>query len=275
MIDPFVRKITLWQGEIIIDKNLAIKGAKVSLIGNGTCRLLHIKEKTCELEGLIFTHGYHYWEGGAIELYRGTLKLRDCLFKENYAGSWGGAIHMVIAKLYAEHTIFMDNQTSSLGGAIDGEYVMEFKDCQFINNRAKNAGGALSPWATYLKIENSKFMSNFATDGGAIFNLYSDATIVNSLFLNNFAFDSGGALLQDHSRTKPISLTNVIMIGNSAGPDDHGGAIYIHPENNMELKDCTIKENYPDDIYQKGTRVFVDERNRDPIHINENVPLQP
>ena len=64
------------------------------------------------------------------------------------------------------------------------------------------------------------------------------------------------------------------MIGNSAGPDDHGGAIYSQPKNKMVLKDCTIKENYPDDIYQEGTRVFVDERNRDPIDINEHVPLQ-
>ena len=73
VIDPFVRKITLWQGEIIIDKNLAIRGQKVSVIGNGTCRLLHIKEKTCELEGLIFTHGYHHREG-AIDLDHATLK---------------------------------------------------------------------------------------------------------------------------------------------------------------------------------------------------------
>lgn len=295
MIDPFVRKITLWQGEIIIDKNLSIKGHDVSIVGNGTCRLLSIMEKTCELEGLIFTYGYHYQEGGAIELHQGTLKLRHCIFKENYAVNWGGAIYMDTAKLYAEHTIFRDNQAGGKGGAIDAEYVfrdnqagsdggviddesvVEFKDSQFINNRAKNAGGALYTWATFLKIDNCKFMSNVSTNGGAIYNYFSDATFVGSLFLNNLALKYGGALSQIHSWTKkPLSLTHVIMRGNSAGPDEHGGAIYGHPENNIELHECTIKENYPDNIYQDQleTKVFVDERTRDLINSNENVPLQ-
>ena len=94
-----IQSITLTQGEILIDKDLLIRGKDVILSGNHVSRLFRIQDKTGVLEGLILTNGYSRGSGGAIYLDHGSLTVRQCLFSGNRAG-YGGALFHSIREAY-------------------------------------------------------------------------------------------------------------------------------------------------------------------------------
>ena len=127
-----------------------------------------------------------------------------------------------------------------------------FNHCLFMGNRAGELGGAIDTSSTKMDIDNSTFACNAAKGGGAIFNLVSRAmTILHSYFVNNKAIENGGAIFEN-GFDENIRLDHVTLTGNSAGAENHGGALCLYtwgsPEP-LQLVDCTIQLNTPDNIY--------------------------
>ena len=182
--------------------------------------------------------------GGAIYLKSGTTTITSSSFKENTVPSSGGAIYNNGGLLTISSSTFSEN-TAKSGGAI---YNYK-KSTTTINSSAfnKNSGGAAisNEEDGILTISSSTFSEN---TGRAIYNKgtvtissstfsentnsYSGGAIGNSGILkiyssvfstNTAQDDNGGALCNERTYGKIVTISSSIFSGNTA---KFGGAIY-------------------------------------------------
>lgn len=104
--------------------------------------------------------------GGAVAPNKGTMKVTDSTFYKNTATS-GGAIYSLSAKLNVSKSTFSSNKATGNGGAI--------------NTDTKG----------YIKIYNSKFNSNNAVYGGAIFSKLKNVVSSKNTFSKNTVKKTG------------------------------------------------------------------------------------
>lgn len=206
-------------------------------------------------------------EGGAIYC-RGDLICEDCNFIGNQAEN-GGAIFAHSYTLVANN--LFENNTAECGGAIykgGGEYVAVYnstfrkniavstyggaiytatevliEDSYFINNRAKNRGGAIC--TDYIQFSGkSNFTGNTVQngEGGAIYT-NKIATYVTGLYFESNTVDSGdGGALYIFKKSGDVYFSNSTFIRNQATTD--GGAIYSDSKStNFNFNNCIFKEN--------------------------------
>ena len=124
------------------------------------------------------------------------------------------------------------NGNANMGGAVNNGAspgtIMNFINCNFINNTASATGGAI--WTNgNLTIIDSKFINNTAsTTGGGIYvttNSITNVIIYGSTFRNNGVNDFGGGiyLTTTTGNTVNIDIVNNTFINNTART---GGGIY-------------------------------------------------
>jgi hypothetical protein len=201
---PGLSTITLTSGEILLNKNITIEGPGASQLtvkrdsGAGRFRIFHLApSQTVTISGLTISGG-DALDGDGIEQ--------------------GGA--------------FFTNVGTTL----------TINDCVISGNRANGFGGAIMFGGTgnprgALNISNTTFSGNTASDGGAIFVGYEDATISNSAFTGNTATGGGGAI--NASTSSGVTLNNSTLSGNSAGG---GGGIYLN-NGSVTVKGSTVAGN--------------------------------
>ena len=186
--------------------------------------------------------------GGAINFDNGLVNsvFNNTCFMDNAAKS-GGALGITgtISSLAFENTKFIHNAALiEDGGAINiGPYRFSdlanttFKKVSFINNTAKQDGGALFVTMNTKSntFEDVEFINNAAKgrNGGAIrfgANTYQFVTQGNSFkmvtFANNTANNNGGALYVTGASTSD-TFENAEFVNNTAKKND-GGAINFH-----------------------------------------------
>ena len=164
--------------------------------------------------------------GGAIYASKSKIEFVECLFEGNKAG-FGGAIYIVekseimvinssfIKNLAYYHYQGITEQINKVligygGGAIHANDSSLFIDnCSFINNTAKQNGGAVI-WTSH---------------GGNI-------SIVGSAFTDNKARNGGGAMWWDSANTV-ISIRNCSFVNNTAVERGNGGALKLNTAFNM------------------------------------------
>ena len=159
-----------------------------------------------------FIHNSANMYGGAILLAFGDIKIIGGEFVNNSADS-GGAIRGwntmtddgLTSFSITGGTKFINNLAWDTlgsfdgGGAIDvdGAYLCEIEDVEFINNSAGNFGGAINGVAaSRLHLTGVKFINNSAPNGGAVTFACQDSYVKDCIFINNSA-DKGSALLLD------------------------------------------------------------------------------
>lgn len=122
------------------------------------------------------------------------------------------------------------------GGAIFNYEYLSVSDLVFEDNQAR-LGGAIfthsGAGATTL-IENSVFLRNAATEGGAVYS-WSPITVTGSSFVENQSTSHGGAIYAYTLNVSSSSFTE-----NSA--QGSGGAIY-HPYGELQVADSTFTGN--------------------------------
>ena len=200
-----------------------------------------------------------YGNGGAMQIAatvgNSLVEISNTTFEGN-SSMMGGAISIssnnpdYTAKLVVKNSKFNKNVASVSGGAIhtSGRYTFyDIENVTFDGNKAKTYGGAI--YATEAArngettaIKNSKFYSNQANFGGAIYlngtgetpgNVITRSFILDEKteVINNKATNGGGALYL----TSDSSTTTKVFV-------------------NGELYNNTAK-NYADDIYSVGKKV--------------------
>ncbi len=171
----------------------------------------------CEFIGNQASHG-----GGAY-ISEGDVSFVGCRFRNNIAFGSGGALNLGNGEFLVDRCAFIGNEsTNAFGGAIYrfATLGLEIRSCQFIQNSARESGGAIS--ANYLEgVYNSLFAGNRSEEyGGAISSSSSGWGIANCTFYANSARYSGGAI-----SGFGLQLRNDILWGNTPDQYDSSGSV--------------------------------------------------
>ena len=201
------------------------------------------------------------WNGGAIIVNAPNVVVENCVFENNNAHS-GGAIMIFSSDVTINDCIFENNNARG-GGAVNVGYEVDInpnygrnlliQNCNFINNFATHAAGALGSYGNNSRIVNCNFISNKVYNsagdsnvfGGAVqigrdgFNIASE--ILNCKFIGNSA-DAASTVYKSHGGAgcvrEGISYKGCTFINNSA---DEGGALTFHASAN--IYDCIFINN--------------------------------
>ncbi|HPA20468.1 MAG TPA: right-handed parallel beta-helix repeat-containing protein [Verrucomicrobiae bacterium] len=193
----------------------------------------------------------------ALWMDSGSLDLRDCIFERN-GGYRGGAVYLCAweGEFIISNCVFRGNSADEDGGAIACQKNSgKIYDTKFSENRSyMSTGGAFSyHFGSFgaLIFENCSFVSNGATDGGAIRFVTGKAggsqlIVSNSTYLGNWAQNSGGAIMFQHSLmiyppvVRLLSICNGTFVGNEASSD--GGAVALQSAA-ANIVHCTLADN--------------------------------
>ena len=101
---------------------------------------------------------------------------------------------------------------------------LNITDSIFINNSVTNNGGAIYSNGDKIEIHNSKFISNNAIKGAAIYvtainknSLYLNMNMDNSLFLENYGVLDDGIYVTDITHLSEGHINNCILLGSEYG----------------------------------------------------------
>ncbi|MDR3085284.1 MAG: right-handed parallel beta-helix repeat-containing protein [Christensenellaceae bacterium] len=227
--------------ELTIRNSVQIVGGGHRLLSRSAQEgLLHVEGRLLA-EGLLFEGA----RGGALRVDgfgRGdqlSAELIDCGFTGNQKGGAGGAFIVTAGGTRLEGCRFEGNESGSLGGAAALSGAAELQNCDFIGNRAIEAGGALV--CGDLTLRDCSFEGNSAEQGGAIA-VSGGAIMQNALFRGNTAVSGGGAGLL----YGPASLEHCEFAANGAlGETGRGGALALL--GGGTLKGCSFLGNRAQD----------------------------
>ena len=142
---------------------------------------------------------------GSNKIYLNILK---CSFVNNTNQENGGAIR-----------IDVDKESNSYASC-----ELNITDSIFINNSVTNNGGAIYSNGDKIEIHNSKFISNNAIKGAAIYvtainknSLYLNMNMDNSLFLENYGVLDDGIYVTDITHLSEGHINNCILLGSEYG----------------------------------------------------------
>lgn len=205
--------ITLTSGEIILSKQVIIKGPGARLLtisGNDASRIFEVTSSLTalsDISGLTLTHGNSVGTGSGGAIYnKGALVLTRCAVVQNAGGSGGGVANE--GSLLVDECTFFFNTSTGNGGAVRNTGSLLLYNSTFTANLAPSSGAVASfttsgPGAA-LTVTNCTIARNSATDpanafGGGILNgSTSTAILYNTIVAGNFALtgrDLSGAFL--------------------------------------------------------------------------------
>ncbi|MBQ9025486.1 MAG: right-handed parallel beta-helix repeat-containing protein, partial [Methanobrevibacter sp.] len=150
-------------------------------------------------------------------------KIISCNFTKNYSDHVGGGIY-----------IDLSNTVTKNAGYIT--------DCRFINNSAKNAGGAIhlrdrNEMNFMTHISNVTFENNTATTGGAL-SVNGPVNVTNSKFTGNNATKGSAIRVAADKSTTNLYLENVTFKNNRA--DSASLSIDVNPKESYYPSEVTV-----------------------------------
>ena len=184
--------------------------------------------------------------GGAIHNQQGEITITKSTLNNNTAHRGGGAITNWSHLTITESTL--TENTASNGGAICiNNGVCIIMDSSLMNNKTKNdGGGAIYKFSGKLTIADSKINNNMAKrNGGAIANEKDELNIISSILNHNLSNGEygGGAIISLYEVKINESKFNA-----NVAKEGNGGAIFLK-DSKYESKNCTFKDNKPDNVY--------------------------
>ncbi|WNZ24969.1 DUF4347 domain-containing protein [Leptolyngbya sp. NK1-12] len=170
----------------------------------------------------------------------GNLTVNSSTFSNNSAGAGGGGIYN-FGVLNAVGTLFNNNGATIVGGGLytTNEAVVDF--CTFTNNQADDEGGGIFAEGV-LNLGNSYFQGNRATNsGGGLYLTGSDAKVSLSTFLSNSASNGGAIGLGVSSGTSTLLVTDSVLRFNSATTS--GGGIFAGVGDQVTIRRSQVRQN--------------------------------
>jgi hypothetical protein len=223
--------ITLFNGELDINKNLTIQGPGAGLLtvtsesvlaNQAPSRIFEMESSVTNatLSGMTIRNGgglkssygvsdsYDGAGGGVLNL--GTLTISNCTLTDNFA------------HVYSNSGYF------DRGGAVASFGTLTVSGCTLSNNNAFGNGGAIFNGGT-LKVSGCTLSANYADNGGGIYNNAGCTLTVSSCTLSDNSAYSGGGI--DNAGTLTVSNTTFTSNtpDNIYGPyTDGGGNTFTH-----------------------------------------------
>ena len=200
-----------------------------------------------------------------------------------------------------KNIIFINAKIEGDGGAVHFGGSGTVENCNFTNNSATSAGGAIHMASG--TVENCNFNNNTAGFGGAI-RFYNNGTSTNCNFTNNLALNNGGVIFFSNQGNVTYcnftnnsdfkdggavyfyrngDVTNCNFINNSAS--NRGGAIYFSSSGLTDtVTNCNFTGNnantgsaiyfyryYSTDVLTVSNSIFLNNRaNADALEVNKN-----
>lgn len=210
-------------------KKLVINGNGRTIDINNTYGFINSEYySNITINDLIITHSYY----NSIEKTKGNLILNNVTFKENIGNGFGNALYVSDANCSINTCSFESNGANISEGDVYG------------------TGGAVFAVYSNLTIDRSKFDSNMAKNGGAIYfnNENGTLNIFNSEYTSNgiifkgrwdYYTENGGAI---YVNAKNTTIRNSTFRRNDAY---NGAALYhISPEfSELTIYNSTFEEN--------------------------------
>ena len=161
--------------------------------------------------------------GGVLFIENTNVSGENSVFTNNAATENGGAIYLKGGRYSARNTSYSNN-TAQFGGAVfmeKGSLVVSASTFQ--TNNAFNGGGSVFIKTGYMSCTCCSFKENFALYGGAVYVQKVNSTLLfeNSRFVGNKA-SAGGAF---HVKLASIHMGDSYFLLNEA--NNTGGVIYI------------------------------------------------
>lgn len=189
--------------------------------------------------------------GGGILTY-GAPAVRNCYFTQNF-GWFGAALYPRLSGatgVVIENCVFEENEGGAGGALYLNSDSGTVTDCEFIDNTAVNAGGAVynNTEIGGTAFTNCIFSGNESIDsrGGGLYNTTSPSTITSCTFEDNIAMtSSGGGLQVRHTDAAvapyEINVTDCIFEDNLA---NWGGGVGVYdPRTAVNFVDCEFIDN--------------------------------
>ena len=207
-------------------------------------------------------YGNSALNGGAINVFSGTLSIESSIFEANSGTGTGGAIFADGGVKLSINSSQFTNNSQVAGGAIYINMAV-YADAELNpvsitssvfkgNNSTGGSGGAIFALSD-LKItdstfggENSADKNSASVDGGAIF-AGAGLVISDSHFENNITEKCGGAIgFGKDGSTSTLQITNTMFKNNTAGTDaanKGGGALWISTSGGVEITNSVFDSN--------------------------------
>lgn len=197
IIDFAVTHLNGGSSQVDITSDLEIRSSPQQTIELTESLIISINQGSkVTIEGLSLNHSAEE-EGGLSILNYAELTLNQSRFTGHHLGSVINNAKVGILAVTSSH--FTDNQGGN-GAAIETAGQATITNSHFENNTGdyNGVGGAIyqagSNPTPNLVIDNSTFIDNIASRGGAISNAGGNLTVTNSSFTNNHTNGSGGAI---------------------------------------------------------------------------------
>ena len=152
---------------------------------------------------------------GASNCIRGTV-ISGNIFKQNYSEGFGGGLQIESKRIGQEYILVKNNY--------------------FLNNAARDLGGAFYTAGCPVIMQNNVFSRNHSDrNGGAIYlnrNVTSShhlVTLINNSFFGNTSTSYGGAVFSDGA--KPLIINSIFYADSSK----YGSEIYLNGNDELEI----------------------------------------
>ena len=258
--------------DVDITSPLIINGNGWTINALGYCRIFNITSDNVVIRNVTLINGNNATsDGGAIYWSGSNGTVESTFFINNTATSDGGAIYYAPTATDCKviDCTFENNTAGDNGGAIDWNATTGvLNGTTFINNKAGDNGGALcrEENAAGGYGNNNVFISNTATQGGAIAWMKSESITINKYtFIDNTAEVSGGAIFVGEGSGNCI-INESYFEGNNVTrtTGGHGGAIEWYAQSGA-VYTSTFNNNHA----YKGGAIFVGQTSGD-INITDS-----
>lgn len=217
-----------------------------------------------KIEDTIFKDSHNYTSGYVFGQGDSKLIVNNCSFL-NLTSNYAPAI-FCDKQLNLKNSIFKDLHAYLTAGAIGIKISkrVEIENCIFLNTSSVNNGGALyididtsyDMFNATVLIKNTTFTNSLANFGGALVQLGGNLKIIDSTFSNNLATNDGAAIYVSHTNS---SLSNSTVTSNKLLDDEFfdGGGIYCD-KSNLHIINSSFENNSKNAVYSYDSSLIVE-----------------
>lgn len=270
--------IVLTHGELVLNKNVAIRGVgnvAETVSGGGTARVFEVAAgATVIIDNLVLTGGNGLannpsgtssldlnggailnlgtltvcdstltgnssYNGGGIGNIGGTVMVNDDTLSGNSA-TQGGALATFGGMMTVSGSTLFNNRVVGVGGAIENAGRTTVRDSFLSSNSApySGGGGIFNDIHGDLQVQRSYLSHNAALNGGGIYNVYSQTVTISDSALDHNTADNDGGGI---GNVGTMTVSHSRLSYNSAGSDGGGIAnegILMINEGSTLSNDC-------------------------------------
>lgn len=241
-------RVSLFATLTIEDPKIVIDGGNYLQIGS----TIHLEPQAkANLSNITIQNNYHNSRGAAIFMKGSFVTLYNVTFKNNMALS-GGVIYTdsIYSTLNDTSSTYYNNTAEGQGGAIHLICEATIKDSKFISNKAKQ-GGAIYKKNTKLLLTGVNITENVADEGAGLY-LESQAIVSNAIITKNYATRGGGIFYSNQIDSQGSEITLTKFFENNA--KENGKSIYSKSSKSSPLKvsECNFTQKQLRNLQEKS-----------------------